>query len=125
MTIAAVANRGAVLKLIAGFTYGSRSATTAAKIWGKITTVRTTIAENQNIARLARLRRRHVPRDRYNWMNPTPSSASDNPISQLRSGSIQTPRLAPPAAAAMPTGRQHARVESARSTAPVGAIFLG
>src|SRR5260370_36277353 len=110
MTIAAVANRSAVLKLIAGFTYDSRSATKAAKIWGKITTVRTTIAENQNIATLARLRRRHVPRDRYNWMNPTPSSASDNPISQLRSGSITTPKPATPPAAAIPSAKEHALV---------------
>src|SRR5260370_27758329 len=118
MTIAAVANRSAVLKLIAGFTYDSRSATKAAKIWGKITTVRTTIAENQNIATLARLRRRHVPPDRYNWMNPTPSSASDNPISQLRGASSGTPRLAPPAAAAAPEARRHALAGGGVGSAP-------
>jgi len=64
-----------------------------------------------------------VPLDRYNCVNPTPSSAIDSPISQGRSGSRRTPRPAAPAAAAMPSGRQHARVESALTTAAAGAIF--
>src|SRR5882724_11139516 len=54
---------------------------------------------------------------------PKSSSVAEIPISQGRNGSSTTPTPASPAAAAKPSGRQHAMQESALTTAATGASF--
>ena len=54
---------------------------------------------------------------------PKSNSAAEMPISQGRNGSSATPTPATPAAAAKPSGKQHAMHDSALMAAATGASF--